>query len=349
MGKKVYEEENIRAIADKIREKTGGDATYKTSQMPEGVESVYEAGQKAEYDRFWDNFQQNGNRIDYSGAFYGRGWNAETFKPKYKPMKPTSNYADRMFFGFSAKVTEAKTSITPEIVDFSQCRLMENTFKDSTFDTVIADLSNAESLNSTFNMGNGTSYGIRSITLKVTEKCTSFNVAFAYAYNMEELFFTEDSIISANLSVKESNKLTHESLMSIINALKDYSNKTMLRFSDTEYTVSGYNTDPRGVAFDVHYAEIVDGSLECECSIDGMYGIKITVYDVDISEADLPYISNVEFDVISIDSDDVPTVDVVITVDKTVMSKTLTIGSANIAKLTEAEKKKVTAKGWWLK
>ena len=44
MAKKVYEEENIRAIADKIREKTGGDSTYKVAQMPKGIEEVYEAG-----------------------------------------------------------------------------------------------------------------------------------------------------------------------------------------------------------------------------------------------------------------------------------------------------------------
>lgn len=44
MAKKAYEENNIRAIAEKIREKTGGETTYKTSEMPTGVDEVYTKG-----------------------------------------------------------------------------------------------------------------------------------------------------------------------------------------------------------------------------------------------------------------------------------------------------------------
>jgi len=50
MAKKVYEEKKIKAIADKIREKTGENATYKTSQMPDGIENVFTAGQNSMID-----------------------------------------------------------------------------------------------------------------------------------------------------------------------------------------------------------------------------------------------------------------------------------------------------------
>jgi len=43
MAKKIYEEENIRAIAEKIREKTGGNSAYKTADMPGAIEDVFEA------------------------------------------------------------------------------------------------------------------------------------------------------------------------------------------------------------------------------------------------------------------------------------------------------------------
>lgn len=43
----------------------------------------FEEGKQAEYDAFWDNYQQNGNRTDYRYAFSYKGWNNETFKPKY--------------------------------------------------------------------------------------------------------------------------------------------------------------------------------------------------------------------------------------------------------------------------
>ena len=44
MAKKFYEEENIRAIAAKIREKTGSATSYTTEEMPLGIEEVYNAG-----------------------------------------------------------------------------------------------------------------------------------------------------------------------------------------------------------------------------------------------------------------------------------------------------------------
>ena len=46
-------------------------------------DEVYDAGKKAEYDRFWDLFQNNGNRTSYNSVFGGRAWGDETFKPKY--------------------------------------------------------------------------------------------------------------------------------------------------------------------------------------------------------------------------------------------------------------------------
>ena len=42
--KKKYEEANIQAIAEAIREKTGTENTYDTSEMASGVGEVFEAG-----------------------------------------------------------------------------------------------------------------------------------------------------------------------------------------------------------------------------------------------------------------------------------------------------------------
>lgn len=96
MALKAYEESNIQAIADTIRANTGKDTKYKTSEMPAGVTEVYEAGQKAEYDKFWDSFQKD--RSAYSYAFYGQGWNDETFKPKYDiVIKAGGNNANNTF------------------------------------------------------------------------------------------------------------------------------------------------------------------------------------------------------------------------------------------------------------
>ena len=49
----------------------------------------YDAGKQAEYDSFWDNAQDYGNRTDYTYAF-GKSFNNNNFKPKYSLEKITN-------------------------------------------------------------------------------------------------------------------------------------------------------------------------------------------------------------------------------------------------------------------
>ena len=46
-------------------------------------EEFLESQPQTHYDTFWDNYQENGTRTDYQYAFCRKGWNNETFKPKY--------------------------------------------------------------------------------------------------------------------------------------------------------------------------------------------------------------------------------------------------------------------------
>lgn len=55
----------------------------KLQTIAENEQRVYDAGKKAEYDAFWDSYQENGNRTNYEYSFSGLGWNDETFKPQY--------------------------------------------------------------------------------------------------------------------------------------------------------------------------------------------------------------------------------------------------------------------------
>ena len=59
------------------------DIAEKLIRAKADYDAVHEAGKQAEYHKFWDNFQQNGTRRNYWGAFTDAGWNDETFKPKY--------------------------------------------------------------------------------------------------------------------------------------------------------------------------------------------------------------------------------------------------------------------------
>ena len=57
--------------------------TNNVARAKNDYDEVYEAGKQAQYDEFWDAFQQNGTRQDYKYGFAGNGWRVENFRPKY--------------------------------------------------------------------------------------------------------------------------------------------------------------------------------------------------------------------------------------------------------------------------
>lgn len=55
----------------------------KLTTIAENEPKVYEAGKQAEYDAFWDTFQNKGGAMRYHYTFFGSHWNDTNFKPKY--------------------------------------------------------------------------------------------------------------------------------------------------------------------------------------------------------------------------------------------------------------------------
>ena len=70
------------SIADKMRELLDTIEKIKPKNFVNKLTEIFNAGKKTAYDEFWDNYQQNCNRLDYGRAFSGAGWNNITFKPK---------------------------------------------------------------------------------------------------------------------------------------------------------------------------------------------------------------------------------------------------------------------------
>lgn len=62
-------------------EKVGYENGYSEGETKGKAEGI-EQGKQAEYDAFWDSFQENGNRRRYTYAFTYT-WTREMFKPKY--------------------------------------------------------------------------------------------------------------------------------------------------------------------------------------------------------------------------------------------------------------------------
>lgn len=234
-------------IARAIREKTGGSKTYTPSEMAgaiRGIESGgydegYEAGQRSLdediavqseliehiadvlenkagtfYDAFWDAYQENGNITDCRSMFAGKGWTNDTFKPKHT-VKPKN--AERMFY--CTGITDLKLS---GVVDFSSIENMRYFLAESI--CVSVDVINLTNATDTI----GTVYynpylkHIGKIVLK-DDGTTPLNTnTFQHCYPLETI---EEIVgtIGFPVDFSYSAKLTHDSLMSIINHLKDYS------------------------------------------------------------------------------------------------------------------------------
>ncbi len=216
------------SIADKImRAKNDYDA-------------VYEAGKKSEYDRFWDEFQQNGNRASYRGSFGGGGWNPKTFNPKY-PIKPITSTAIYMFvfcnWGASENLDYRNYK---HLFDFSEVTLGTNVFQDAWIDYIEVDFSNATSLISTFSESYSAGHKTH-ITLKVSEKCTNYNSAFNTCTALTHLFFADGSVIAGNVDVS-SCPLVAESLVSVVEHLSGTASSKTLTVKQSAINNADWST-----------------------------------------------------------------------------------------------------------
>lgn len=121
MAKKAYEESRIAAIAHKIRERTGGDETYTTAEMPGGIDTVYESGKKVYGQRLADFVANSRNAVilpDYSKVigdlvFYRTAAELISFGRELERIKPS-----------------AFANSSTAIFDFSRCQsvpILENT------------------------------------------------------------------------------------------------------------------------------------------------------------------------------------------------------------------------------
>jgi hypothetical protein len=187
----------------------------KLTTVAENVPKVYEAGQKSEYDRFWDNYQQNGDLGDYSSAFRGNGWTDETFKPKYD-IKITDSGGTDTFY--SSKLSNIKQSLIECGVnlDTSECKNVTNMFTlAKTVELPVIDLRKATSTSSCFN-----AIYLTTIDEILVSETTVFTAqTFQRARSLINVKFTGTIACSITLSVPP---LSVESAKSVISALKNY-------------------------------------------------------------------------------------------------------------------------------
>lgn len=185
----------------------------------------FEEGKKTEYDRFWDLYQENGKRTNYTCAFANIAWTVETLKPKYDiiPITPTQIFARGMGAGI-VNITKFLAAQGIKL-DFSKC----TSFTELFYYTEILEVDTVDTT-SAKSLINFCAYAaklqkINELILKSDGSQTFNNNSFIQCKNLETLLIK--GVIGQNgLNLQWSTKLSHESLMSIINALADKSTDT---------------------------------------------------------------------------------------------------------------------------
>lgn len=191
--------------------------------VPKVFESGIEQGKQIEYDEFWDKFQVNGNRTKYQYSF--AGFFADVFKPKYN-MTPVS--AANMFNNFNAFGTWTITSKdyvdlvelldkANVAIDFSECTNFQNWLMWANITRV--GVIDCKSLTGSFNCYYA--HQLRTIDKLILYEGngTTFNWdGCSWLTNI-----TIEGVIEKAFDIHYTKHLTHESLMSIINALKNLS------------------------------------------------------------------------------------------------------------------------------
>lgn len=184
------QQEKFKEIADAIREKTNSTGKIKPSEFAGKVDEVYEAGKtkgieegkQAEQDRFWDVYQKSGQPMTLTQLFAYDAWTDAIYKPKYTLRSSAT----------SISYTYYSSLITDTIVDI-----------DATDKTLVDTFSYAGQL----------------VTVRklIVSENTKYTTPFRGTGRLVNL--TIEGVIGQDgFDVSPCTKLTHDSLMSILNA-----------------------------------------------------------------------------------------------------------------------------------
>ena len=210
-------------------EEAGRTAGYNYG-WEQGLQQGVADGKQAEYDRFWDAVQDNGNRTNYSGAFYGDSWTNETFKPKYDIKIVGSTNANSMFR--EAKIVGSLKDIMNSLgitIDTSQCTAFSYTFYGNSGITEIPTIDMSKSIAAASVFANNKA--LETIGLIVGEKLV-FNNIVSNCTSLENITIT-GVIAQSGFDVRSSTKLTKASIESIINALSTTTSGLSITLSQT--------------------------------------------------------------------------------------------------------------------
>ena len=190
----------------------------KLTAIAENEQKVFDAGKKAYHKALWDDIQTNGTRTYYFDKFSG-AWNENNFYPLYD-FRPTN--ANQMFrgFGFSLDLAQ-RLEECGVVLDLTNCTDVKDMFSYS-YPKVLPPLVFADGvkLDMTF------AYMQKLETVDITvNRGMTYSYPFTHCGKLKNLT-VRGTIGNSGFSTGGAAVLTHDSIMSIINALENKTSGT---------------------------------------------------------------------------------------------------------------------------
>lgn len=200
------------------------DVAEKVLQLKQDFDDVYEAGKqagggdvnaeeifKAGKKEVWRGITNDGARTDYSYGF--QYTNLEYFEPQFDISPKTASY---MFANSIGEVDLAdKFAKNGVSLDFSNCGGFTRTFYNSKITRLgVIDCTKAKALDFTF----GIMSDLHTIEKLIVDTDNTFSNTFNSSSALENIIV--EGVIANDISFSSCKKLTHDSLMSIINHLE---------------------------------------------------------------------------------------------------------------------------------
>lgn len=208
--------------------------------IAEKMISVFDAGKKAEYDRFWDGYQpEKGATVSHDRRFAGGGWTNETWTPKY-----SMNVWSAQYMFWASPVTDVQEYLDKAgvVLNFEPCSNFTQTFSYCSLKWLrkFGTSSKTATYNGTFS--NATN--LHTIEeFYVTPNSTFTSSVFDGATALVNLNII-GTIGKSGFNVGWSTKLDKESIMSIINALSTTTSGLTVTLSKTAVNNAfGINVD----------------------------------------------------------------------------------------------------------
>lgn len=204
--------------------------TEKVERAKSDYDMVLEAGKQAEYDRFWEYVLKNMGLGDF--AFAGPTWTNESFNPpRGTVLQPTR--AAYMFACANITDLVALCEEKEVTIDFSKSTSLMDTFYGAygaKFTRIgVVNATSDNKLNQTF-YGQTKLHTIVKIIVR-DDGSNAFQSTFNNCSALENVAF--EGTIGNPIDIHWSTKLTHDSLMSIINHLKDGVSSLTLNLGST--------------------------------------------------------------------------------------------------------------------